>query len=154
MADKFSKSFIKSKLKAKATAAGFNIAPDSSSLPPGTPTMETLLGIIAETIEEVLKSDESLSATLTGSSVKIGPTGIQKDASYNGCKITIDKTTDPQFFAWLEAFTAILKVPMIPEAGMGGPSSFHAAMKALIGLKPTKVTGKISQGSTKVKVTT
>jgi len=151
MGDQFSKQTILNKLKAKVQAKGFNLNPEGE-MAKGTTTILDFLDIIAETIADVFYTDQQETGTIKANSLKIGPGGLQQPHAYKEAKIKFDTTTDPKFFVWLESFHSILQ-GIYPEAGYGAPNAFGIAMKTLLSLKPSSLTGKIIEGSSKVKVT-
>jgi hypothetical protein len=153
MPDQFSKSTILTKFKQKAISKGFNLTPDTSEMSKGVPLLVDLLEIIAETIEEIIVTDQSLPGTIKASSLKIGPTGLQQPVAYKEATIKSDIVTDPKFWAWMEAFHAVLQ-GAYPEPGYGSPNVFATALKLLLSQKPSSITGKITKGSGSVKVTT
>lgn len=153
MADQFDKSTILNKLKAKVQAKGFNLNVDKGDLAKGTATILDLLDIIAETVADVFFTDQAKDGTIKANDVKLGPDGLQQPHSYKEAKVKYDATTDPKFFAWMEAFHAILQ-GVYPEPGYGSPNVFLTALKTLLAQKPSSLTGKIIEGSKKVKVTT
>jgi len=148
----YDKNNIFAVLQDKVSAKGFNLDPDKSKMAKNTPTTKDLLEAIAETLSEILSQDQSKEAVLEGSSFKIGPSGLQNPVSYKGATIKADMSTDPAFFTWFETLTGLLQA-VYPEPGLGSPSVFATALKVLIGLKPTSLTGKITDGSGSVKVT-
>jgi hypothetical protein len=152
MADQFAKQTILNKLKTKAQAKGFNLKPDTSKMSKNVPLLEDLLDLIAEALAEVLYQDQNLPGTIKANSLKIGPGGLQMPMAYKTGTIKCDATTDPKFFAWIETFHSILQ-GAYPEPGNGSPDIFATVMKALLPLKPTSLTGKITNGSGSVKVT-
>jgi hypothetical protein len=155
MPDQFDKRTILAKLQEKVAAKGFILEPDRSKLPDGTPTMGDLLDAIAEGIAEIISQDENVKGTIKASELKLGPTGLQQPVAHKTSDIKSDIVNNPQFWAWMEAFKAVIQVPTFPEPGMGAPSVFHAALKAaLIATWPSEIKGKIVSGSSTVKVTT
>jgi len=153
MADQFAKQTVLNKLKAKVQAKGFNLNPDKGDMAKGVTTILDLLDIIAETVADVFYTDQQKAGTIKASNLKIGPAGLQQPHAYKEAKVKFDATTDPKFFAWMETFHAILQ-GIYPEPGWGAPNVFGSAMKTLLSSKPSSLTGKIIEGSSKVKVTT
>lgn len=153
MPDQFDKRTIFNKLKSKVQAKGFNLNVNRSDLPKGTATIEDLLEIIAESLSEALSQDQVKTGTIKAKDLKLGPTGLQLPMAYKNAKVKYDITTDPKFFAWLEAFHSLLQA-VYPEAGYGAPNVFGTALKTLLALKPSSLTGRITEGSGKVKTTT
>lgn len=153
MGDQFDKSTILNKLKAKVSAKGFDLNVDKGDLAKGTATILDLLDIIAETMADILFTDQQKDGTIKASDIKIGPDGLQQPHAYKEATVKYDATTDPKFFTWLESLHAILQ-GVYPEPGYGSPNVFLTALKTLLAQKPSSLTGKITQGSGKVKVTT
>jgi hypothetical protein len=155
MANLYDKDTIFTKLKEKVSGKGFVLDPDKGKMSKETRYMQDLLEGIAEAISEILTGTGDKVAVLNGSEFKIGPSGMQNPAAYKDGTVKSDTTTDPAFFAFIEALYAVLQTPVIPEVGNGAPSSFHTAMKAaLLAVKPSSITSKIIDGSSKVKITT
>lgn len=152
MADQFDKKIVFTKLKQKAITNGFNLTPNSAELPKGTVITTDLLEVIAETISEIFKDDQTLRGTIKASSLKLGPTGLQQAMAYKNAKVKFDATTDPKFFIWLETFHSLIQA-VYPEPGFGAPNVFNTALKALLASKPTSITARITDGSSKVKIT-
>lgn len=153
MADQFSKKTILDKLRQKCTSKGFQLTPGPGDLPKNFPSLADTLELLAEAIAEVLNIDQNLSATLKAKDLKIGPSGLQQPAAYKTAEVKFDATTDPKFFTWIETFHSVLQ-GVYPEPGWGSPDVFATALKSLLASKPTSLTGKISKGSGKIKVTT
>ena len=153
MADQFAKKTFFDKFKNKARTKGFNLNIDKSKVPQNFPSTLDLLEIVAETLEEVLHKDQSLSGTIKAKDLKIGPSGMQQPVAYKTAKVKADATTDPKFFTWMETFHSLIQVPY-PEPGFGAPNVFATALRALSAQKPTSITAKIIDGSKKVKITT
>lgn len=159
MAGQYSKATIFAILQQKVAAKGF-ILPvqkgEGKGIANTTPTLVDMLEALAEALEAQL-SKGSLPADLVANSFKIGPTGLQQDvatkATPGQTNVVFDITTDPKFFTWIETLHGILQ-GSYPEAGYGAPSTFALALKTLLSSKPTSLTGKITEGSSKVKVTT
>jgi len=150
--DQFSKRVILDKLKAKVQAKGFELDPDKSKMAKDVVTILDMLNIIAESIADLMVEQDK-TGTITAKDIKLGPSGLQQPGAYKEAKIKFDTTTDPKFFGWLEAFHAVLR-GVYPEPGYGSPNKFNIALKTLLARKPSSVTGKITEGSKKVKVTT
>lgn len=153
MADQFSKATILNKLKEKVSAKGFNLEPAKDDMAKGVPVLLDFLDLLAETISDVFYSDQDKAGTIKANKVKLGPAGLQMPSSYKEASIKYDITTDPKFFAWMETFHSILQ-GVYPEPGQGAPNVFNTALKVLLSQKPTSLTGKITEGSGTVKVTT
>jgi hypothetical protein len=153
MADQFDKATILNKLKAKVQAKGFDLNPDKSKMSNNVPTILDMLDIIAESVADLVFVDQNKDGTITAKEVKIGPDGLQQPHAYKNAKIKFDATTDPKFFAWMEALHAVIR-GVYPEPGSGAPDTFARALKVLLSKKPKSLTGKIIEGSKKVKVTT
>lgn len=121
-----------------------------------TPTMLDLMEAIAEALSDILGAG-NLPADLVAASFKIGPSGLQQPvatkAPPGATNVKADITTDPKFFTWVETLHSLLQASY-PEPGNGAPNVFATALKTLISLKPTEIKAKITDGSSKVKVTT
>ena len=150
MADQFSKTTILDKLKQKCVAKGFELNP--KELPKGCPSLIDTLNLFAEAIAEVIQQEQSLSGTIKAKDLKIGPSGMQQPAAYKTAKIKFDATTDPKFFTWMETLHSLIQIPW-PQPN-GAPDTFATGLRALLAQKPTSLTGKIIDGSKKIKVTT
>lgn len=148
----FSKEAILAVFAKKATAIGFNMNPDKSKMAQGVMTTADLMDIVSTSISELLSQEELRTATIRTTGIKIGPTGIQKPITNKDAQVKFDITTDPNFFAWLETFHGLLQA-VYPEPGYGSPNVFATALKSLIAQKPTSLTGKIVEGTDKVKIT-
>jgi len=153
MPDQFDKSTILNKLKAKVQAKGFDLNPDKSKMAKGVPTILDMLDIIAESMADLIYSEQNKNGTFAASEMKIGPTGLQQPQAYKEATIKCDFTTDPKFFTWMETLHSLLR-GVYPESGYGAPNTFAMALKTLLAQKPSSLTGKITKGSSKVKVTT
>jgi hypothetical protein len=152
MADQFAKATILNKLKAKVQAKGFNLNPDKSDMAKNVPVLLDILDIIAETVADVFYTDQDKDGTVKANTFKLGPDGAQQPHAYKEAKVKFDSVTDPKFFTWMETFHSLLQ-GVYPEAGYGAPNTFGSTLKTLLSQKPTSLTGKIIEGSKKVKVT-
>ncbi len=152
MADQFSKQTILNKLKEKVSAKGFNLEPSKDDMSKGMPVLLDFLDLLAETISDVFYIDQSKSGTIKADKIKLGPDGLQQPGAFKESEIKYNITTDPAFFTWIETFHGILQ-GVYPEAGYGAPNTFNTALKTLLSQKPSSLTGKITEGSKKVKVT-
>lgn len=159
MAKQYSKKTISDIFKQKAQAKGFQIRVtkgEGKGIANITPTLVDMIDAFAEGMEDILQSGDK-SADLVAKSFKIGPAGQQQPVATKAgpgqTNVVADMTTDPGFFTWMETLHSLLQAPY-PEPGNGSPSVFAIALKALISLKPTSIKAKISEGSSKVKVTT
>jgi hypothetical protein len=152
MADQYSKSTIFGKFKEKAKAKGFDLSPDRSKMSKVCPTNQDLLEAIAEAMTDILNNG-NLPGTLKASSLKIGPSGLQQPVAYKTATVKADIVSDSKFFTWMETLHGLLQA-VYPEPGFGSPDTFAMALKTLLGMKPTSITAKITQGSGSVKVTT
>ncbi len=152
MAQAYDKSNIDSILTQHSSSNKFNTSPDRSKLSKNVPTLVELVSVVAETFSELLSQEQIRTATINTQGIKIGPSGQQKPSAYKDGTVTFDATTDPKFFAWVEAFHAFLD-GVYPEPGSGSPNVFATAWKGLVGQKPTSLTGKIVSGSQNVKIT-
>lgn len=159
MAKQYDKSTIFNALKLRVAQKGFslNVQKGGDNRIAGTtPTLIDMLEGIAEATAELLNSG-TLSAEFVANDYKIGPPGLQQPVATvvnpPETNVLFDVTTDPAFFTWMETFHSLLQTPY-PEPGYGSPDVFAIALKALIPLKPTELKGKITKGSSKVKVTT
>jgi hypothetical protein len=153
MPDQFDKDSFLNKFKQKAQAKGFELKPDKSKMAKDVPTLLDLLDAIAEALDEIIVKDQDKPGTIKAKSLKIGPSGQQQPAAYKEAKVKSDATTDRKFWSWMEAFHAKLR-GVYPEPGKGAPNVFANSMKSLLAKKPKSITGKIIEGSKKVKVTT
>jgi hypothetical protein len=151
--DQFSKETFLSKFKQKATAKGFNLNPDKSEMSKNVPVMLDLLDAIAEGLDEIFFKDQDKSGTIKAKTLKIGPAGLQQPAAYKEAKVKSDFVTDPKFWTWMGSFHSVLQ-GIYPEPGNGAPDVFATAMKVLLSQKPSSITGKIIEGSKKIKITT
>jgi len=153
MPDQYDKSSFFNKFKQKAQAKGFELNPDKGKMSKNVPTLLDLLEAIAEALDEIIIKDQDKPGTIKAKNLKLGPTGLQQPAAYKEAKIKSDFTTDPKFWTWMESLHSILQ-GVYPEPGNGSPDVFATAMKILLSQKPSSLTGKITEGSSKVKVTT
>lgn len=153
MPDQFDKNTILGKFKQKAAAKGFDLNVKKADLPKNTPTILDLLTAIAEALDEIIVKDQTKSGTIKAKNLKLGPTGLQQPAAYKTAKVKSDFVTDPKFWTWMETFHSILQ-GVYPEPGNGSPDIFATTLKLLLSQKPSSITGKITDGSGSVKVTT
>jgi len=151
--DQFDKSSFLNKFKQKARAKGFELNPDKDKMAKNCPTILDLLDAIAEALDEIIVQDQDKPGTIRTKNLKLGPSGLQQPAAFKEAKVKSDYTTDPKFWTWMESFHAILR-GVYPEPGNGSPDVFASAMKSLLAQKPSSITGKIIEGSSKVKITT
>ncbi len=114
------------------------------------PTILEILDAVAGAMSDILHDQDS-TATLTAQNFKIGPSGLQKPAAYKDGTVKSDATTDPNFWAWMEAFHGFLD-GVYPEPGNGSPDVFATALKSLVGQKPTSITAKIIDGSGSINI--
>jgi hypothetical protein len=155
MANLYDKDTIFTKLKDKISGKGFVLDPDKGKMAKETRYMVDLLEGIAEAMSDILTGMGDKVAVLNGSEFKIGPSGQQNAAAFKDGQVKSDITTDPDFWAFVEAFYTVLNTPTIPEPGNGSPSMFHTMMKAsMMSVKPSKIKSKIVEGSSKIKITT
>lgn len=151
MADQFDARTILDKFQQKMSAAGFELNPNRNEMARDVVTIDDALEILAESLADLFSVDEDLTATIKAANVKIGPTGAQKPAAYKDGLVKADATTDPQFFAWMEALHTVIQ-GTYPEPGKGSPNVFATALKSILSLKPTSITAKIIDGSSSVKI--
>lgn len=152
MADQFDKKTILSKMQEKASAKGFELNPDRGDMSKDVVTLDDLLDAMAESLAEIISKDQDLTGTIRASSIKLGPAGEQKPVAYKDGLVKADATTDPSFFSWIEALHSVIQ-GSYPEPGNGSPNVFATALKTILSLKPTSITAKIVDGSSKVKIT-
>jgi len=153
MPDQFGKDTFLTKFKQKATAKGFDLNPDKSEMSKNVPVLLDLLEAIAEALDEIIFKDQDKPGTIKAKTLKIGPAGLRQPAAYKEAKVKSDFVTDPKFWTWMESFHGVLQ-GVYPEPGNGSPDVFATALKVLLSQKPSSITGKIIEGSKKVKVTT
>ena len=153
MPDQFSKDTFLTKFKDKAAAKGFELNPDKDEMSKNVPVLLDLLEAIAEALDEIIFKDQDKTGTIKAKTLKIGPAGLQQPAAYKEAKVKSDFVTDAKFWTWMESFHSVLQ-GVYPEPGRGAPDVFATAMKVLLSQKPSSITGKIIEGSKKVKVTT
>jgi hypothetical protein len=157
MPNQYSKDLFKATFSKYALQKGFKMPPEGDTdMPAGTPTMADLLEAIAEALQEIFEQG-ALPAKLQAATFKIGPPGPQQPVATKAMpgttNVKADMTTDPTFFGWIETFHSLLQASY-PEPGYGSPDVFATALKTLLAQKPTSINAKITDGSTKVKVTT
>lgn len=158
MPSQYSKSSIENAIKARVAAKGFNLnvkKGEGKGIASTTPTISDLISVIADSLSTVLTEEEG-SAELVAKDFKIGPPGLQQPVATKAppgeTNVVFDMTTDPNFFTWLETLHSLLQ-SSYPEPGYGAPDVFATALKSLLSLKPSSLKGKITSGSSKVKVT-
>jgi hypothetical protein len=152
MAKIFDKDVIFGKLKDEAEKKGFNMNPDIDKLPAGTPTVVDILEVVAIVINDLMSVDNSKNAEIKAPEIKLNSGGVLKGAARKDDEITVDITTDSNLIAFFEAFYKALEFPVL-EPGNGSPSVFQAALGlALKAFKPTKIKGKITTASDKIKI--
>jgi hypothetical protein len=158
MAKQYDKDTILNALKLRVAQKGFKLnvkKGDGEGIHSTTPTTIDLLEGIAEATSDILTKGTN-SAEIIANDFSIGSPGIQQDVATVAfgaeTNVVFDMTTDPQFFTWIETFHSLLNA-VYPEPGSGAPDVFATALKSLVGLKPTALNGKITKGSSKVKVT-
>jgi hypothetical protein len=150
MAQSFDTNNIDSLLTNHVSSDAFNVSPARDKMSQGVPTVVELVSLVSEALSELLEQG-TLPATIVTQGLQIGPQGLQKPISYEDATVTFDATTDPKFWAWMEAFHNFIDVVYL-EPGNGSPNVFATAWKALIAQKPTSLTGKIVVGSQNVKI--
>jgi hypothetical protein len=116
----------------------------------GVPTIVEILDSLAGAISDMLH-DQSTTATMVAQNFKIGPQSLQKPAAYKDGTVYSDASTDPTFWAWMEAFHSYLQAIYL-EPGNGSPDVFATALKALIAQKPSSLTAKIISGSSSINI--
>lgn len=152
MAKMYDKDTIFNKLKDEADKKGFNINPDRKNMGNGTPTMVELLEVIAIVINDILSKDASKPAEIKATEVKLDAGGLLKGVARKEDEITIDITTDPNFMTFIEAFYSAIQASSAIPQPPGAPNTLAVAFNAaLAAVKPTKLKGKITTASDKVK---
>jgi len=152
MAKIFDKDVIFSKLKDEAEKKGFNMNPVRNEMAKNAPTIIELLEAIAIVINDILVKDNSKTAEIKAPEIKLNCGGQLKGIARKDDEITIDMTTDSQFMSFMEALVSTLQTNLATPHPPNAPSPVVAALfGALKPLLPTKVKGKITTASDKVK---
>jgi hypothetical protein len=157
MPGQYSKSTIQNAIKARVLAKGFNLnvqKGEGKGISNTTPTISDIIDVVSDSLSTIL-SQGTFSANLVAKDFAIGPPGLQQPVATKAIpgqnNVVFDMTTDPTFFTWIETLHSLLQASY-PEPGYGAPDVFATALKSLLSLKPTSINGKITSGSSTIKV--
>lgn len=158
MPGQYSKTTIENAIRARVLAKGFNLnvqKGEGKGIANTTPTISDMISVIADSLSTIL-TQGTQSAKLVAKDFAIGPPGLQQPVATQAIpgqnNVVFDMTTDPAFFTWIETMHSLLQASY-PEPGYGAPDVFATALKSLLSLKPSSLNGKITSGSSTIKVT-